>query len=223
VTDPRINFPRVPDPRNDHHLARYIKFCQNLHNLNRKKSRGDYLERHRILPGCMGGLYEEGNVVLTTRREHCILHLMLHKAFPLNEKLGECASMMMGSKGSRFYSSLEFFQKCEQKSKRISESNRKRRVTWGPKISESLKGYEKSQEHCEKISQSMKEAWATRPQMKEACSRLGSKQTEETKRKIGETVSKQKWFWKNENGEIITTRSPTHPGEGWNPGRFPRR
>ena len=222
MTYPGITFPRVPDSRIDHYFNRYLRLCYALLCLERKKQKGDYLEKHRILPGCLGGKYEKGNVVIVTRREHTLLHLLLHKSFPEHQKLAQCASVMCGSKGTRFYKSLAYIQSCEEKSRLIAQSNREREVTWGDKISESLKTYEKTDEHKENIGKAMKKVWETDPTMKDRCSRKGSKHSEESKQKTSQTISRQKWYWKIENGEVIRTRSETHPGDGWNRGKNPR-
>ncbi len=222
MTYPGITFPRVPDSRIDHYFNRYIRLCSALLGLGRKKKRGDFLEKHRILPGSLGGKYETGNVILVTRREHALLHLLLHKSFPEHKKLAQCAALMCGSRGTRVYKSLAYVQSCEEKSRLIAESNRKREVTWGDKTSESLKGYEKTTEHKENIGKAMKRVWETDPTMHERCSRKGSKHSDESKQKTSQTVSRQKWYWKIENGEVVRTRSETHPGEGWNRGKNPR-
>lgn len=222
MTYPRINFPRVPDSRIDHYFNRYLRLCHALLSLGRKKQKGDYLEKHRILPGCLGGTYQKENVIVVTRREHSLLHLLLHKSFPEHHKLAQCASIMCGSRGTRFYKSLAYVQNCEEKSNLIAESNRRRQVTWGDKISESLKNYKKTDEHKENIGKTMKKVWETDPTMKDRCSRKGSKHSEESKQKTSETISRQKWYWKVENEEVIRTRSETHPGEGWNRGKNPR-
>ncbi len=222
MINPEIIFPRAPDSRNNHFLRRYLRMCFSIRSLSRVKCKRDGLEKHRILPKCMGGTYNPENVVLTTRREHTVLHLVLHKAFPTNIKLAECASLMNGSKGSKFYKSLEYCQKNEEKSKRIAESNRRREVSWGHKISSSLKGRTKDKEHRGKISSTMKEVWKNNPTMIDKCSRKNSTHSDESKRKISCAISKQRWYWKIEGTEVIRTRSEKHPGEGWQLGRNPR-
>ena len=222
MTDPRIILPRVPDSRIDHYFNRYLRLCNSFLSLGRKKQKGDRLEKHRILPGALGGTYEDGNVVIVTRREHALLHLLLHKSFPNETKLAQCAAIMCGSKGSKVYKSLAYIQSCEEKSKLIAESNRTREVTWGNKISESLTGEEKTEEHKTNLSTSMKQAWNEGRLTVEKCSRKGSKHREESKRKTSETISRQKWYWKIEDGVVIRTRSETHPGEGWERGKNPR-
>ena len=222
MTYPRITFPRVPDARIDHYFNRYIRLCSVLSSLERTKAKGDYLEKHRILPGCLGGDYLEKNVVLVSRREHALLHLLLHKSFPEHKKLAQCAAIMYGSRGVKFYKSLAYTQSCEEKSILIAKSNKQRKVTWGDKISHSLKGYEKTKEHRDNISKAMREVWSSDPSMLEKCSRKGSKHSEESKRKTSEAISSQKWYWKIENGVVMRTRSKEHPGDGWNRGKNPR-
>lgn len=41
----------------------------------------DYYEKHRIVPGCMGGKYEESNVVWLTPEEHFVAHQLLYKIY----------------------------------------------------------------------------------------------------------------------------------------------
>ena len=222
MTYPRINFPRVPDARIDHYFNRYLRICCSLLDIGRKKRKGDFLEKHRIFPGSLGGDYGEGNVVIVTRREHALLHLLLHKSFPEHRKIAQCAAIMCGSKGSKTYKSLAYIQGGEEKSKLIAESNKRRKVTWGDKISQSLKGQEKTETHRDKIGRSMRKVWETDPSMRDRCSRKGSKHTDESKQKTSEKISRQKWYWKIEDEVVIRTRSEKHPGDGWSRGKNPR-
>ena len=161
-------------------------------------------------------------MVLVTRREHALLHLLLHKSYPNETKLAQCAAIMCGSKGSRVYKSLAYIQSCEEKSKLIAESNRRREVTWGDKISKALSGKEKTEEHRENLSESMKQAWINDPTLRDRCSREGSTQSEESRKKTSESISRLKWYWKIVDGVVIRTRSEKHPGEGWERGKNPR-
>ncbi len=56
--------------------------------------KGVYLEKHRIIPGCMGGKYVKGNVVYLTPEEHYIAHQLLIKIYPNNGKLIYAANFM---------------------------------------------------------------------------------------------------------------------------------
>lgn len=53
-----------------------------------------YTEKHRIIPGCMDGVYDENNVVLLTPEEHYVAHQLLVKIYPNNHKLIYAANMM---------------------------------------------------------------------------------------------------------------------------------
>ncbi len=53
-----------------------------------------YKEKHRIIPGCMGGKYTDENVVLLTPEEHYVAHQLLVKIYPENRKLIYAANMM---------------------------------------------------------------------------------------------------------------------------------
>lgn len=227
MTDPGISLPRAPGPRNQHYLERYERFCKSLQSLSRIKVSGDGLEKHRILPGCLGGEYLESNVVLMSRREHTIAHVLLSKAFPKNFQLGHCAYAMTHSGGlklpSKYFNSLEYFQRCEHKSALISESNRRRIVTWGDKISKALLGKKKTEEHKRNI----RLANAQRELTQELRHSLGSgnrgkSQTRASNEKRSKTVSAQKWWHKVENGTVLTTRSQEPPDSTWSRGRRPR-
>lgn len=48
---------------------------------NRIKQKGDYLHKHRILPGYLGGLYTPDNITYLTPKEHKIVHLLRYKLY----------------------------------------------------------------------------------------------------------------------------------------------
>ena len=52
-------------------------------------------ERHHIIPRCMGGTNDSGNLVDLTLREHYIAHQLLCRIYPENQKLWWAAWMMM--------------------------------------------------------------------------------------------------------------------------------
>jgi hypothetical protein len=71
---------------------------------------GMYLERHRIIPGCMGGKYVDGNISYLTGREHYIAHWLLYKIEPKNRKLAYAFNNMcrIGKNQQRNISSRAF-------------------------------------------------------------------------------------------------------------------
>ena len=53
-----------------------------------------YVEKHHIVPRCLGGSDEIDNLVALTAREHYIAHLLLVKIYPNEKKLVYAARMM---------------------------------------------------------------------------------------------------------------------------------
>ena len=54
-----------------------------------------YIEKHHIVPRCMGGTNDADNLVNLTFREHFICHQLLCKMYPENEKLVYAFSSML--------------------------------------------------------------------------------------------------------------------------------
>ena len=59
-----------------------------------KSTPGLYLERHHIIPKCMGGSNVENNLVYLTGAEHFVAHQLLAKIYPNNDKVIYAAHMM---------------------------------------------------------------------------------------------------------------------------------
>ncbi len=53
-----------------------------------------YVEKHHIIPKCIGGGDEKGNIVQLTAREHFICHLLLVEIYPENIKLKQALWLM---------------------------------------------------------------------------------------------------------------------------------
>ncbi len=72
-----------------------------------KSQHEGYFEIHHIVPRCLGGSDEDGNLVMFTAREHYVAHLILAKEYPDVQGLTYAAFMMSGqNKGSRHYLKL---------------------------------------------------------------------------------------------------------------------
>jgi uncharacterized membrane protein len=76
-----------------------------------EKPKGVYTERHRKLPGCMGGAYVKGNAFYMSARAHFVAHLLLVKIYPGEINILRAASIAGRKNGfklsSRFYAILK--------------------------------------------------------------------------------------------------------------------
>lgn len=72
----------------------YAKHYESL--VNRAKSRKltGYIEKHHIVPKCMGGIDSKENLVELTPEEHYVAHLLLVKMYPNNDSLVYAAMKM---------------------------------------------------------------------------------------------------------------------------------
>ena len=59
-----------------------------------------YVERHHIIPKCIGGTNHRKNIVKLTAEEHYVAHQLLHKMHPDNVKLLLAVKMMSVSGGT---------------------------------------------------------------------------------------------------------------------------
>jgi hypothetical protein len=68
--------------------------------INRRKvlTPNGYIERHHIIPKCIGGLDDKSNIVSLTAREHYICHLLLAKIYPCQKTLYALWMMQCGAK-----------------------------------------------------------------------------------------------------------------------------
>ena len=67
--------------------------------LTRKQAKNivGYVERHHIIPRCIGGTDDETNLVSLTPEEHYLCHLLLVKIYPNNIRLVKAAMFMVSS------------------------------------------------------------------------------------------------------------------------------
>lgn len=59
-----------------------------------------YVEKHHIIPKCIGGPDKIENIVELTAREHFLCHWLLHEIYPDNHKLAYAFSKMCHTKSS---------------------------------------------------------------------------------------------------------------------------
>ena len=74
----------------------YFKHYYLLIERARNRTLDCYVERHHIIPKCLGGLDARSNIVALTAEEHYLAHQLLVKMYPKNSKLVYAAIMMSG-------------------------------------------------------------------------------------------------------------------------------
>jgi hypothetical protein len=101
-----------------------------------------YIEKHHVIPVCLGGTDDKDNLVFLTAKEHFLAHLLLAKAYPQEDSLVvACQAMtMIGGNTQRV-------------SGRLFEKIRKR---YADIVSERMSGKSKSKEHKKNLSDSLK-------------------------------------------------------------------
>lgn len=115
----------------------YDKIYKNLidSRIDRKKETG--LEKHHIIPKCLGGNDKPNNLVYLTLKEHFIAHLLLCEIYPNQQGLWYSIWMMSNrckkNKNSRFYQNIR--EKYIENRKNMKVSNETKH-----KMSESRKG-----------------------------------------------------------------------------------
>jgi hypothetical protein len=134
-----------------------------------------YVEKHHIIPKCMGGLDVKENIVELTAREHFLCHMLLCEIYPQEYKLKHALFLMAIGK-----------QKVKEKTYVIGSRIYERLKE---EYSAMLTGKEQSQETKNKKSKSMLGVWDGKT--KEEMSEIGQKRWE-TRRKNGTDKVTQK-------------------------------
>jgi len=122
--------------------------------INRAKERiiDGYVERHHIIPECIGGSNDPSNIVILTPEEHFLAHILLIKIYPNEYKLFFAVHMMCNGnkkvkRNNKMYGWLR--RKCNEALKLNIRKTRKKETR--PRKKKSL-----SEEHRTRISLSMK-------------------------------------------------------------------
>ena len=127
----------------------YVNIIKNAQAKIRKKGKGEYFEKHHIIPKCQGGTNNPSNLVLLTAREHYICHKLLQMANPKDRNLAFAYQSMITRKtGERIAVSAKEYQYCREKIARINEEFFKHNPG-------NRKGHFKTQETIEKQKHTM--------------------------------------------------------------------
>ena len=169
--------------------------------INRAKTRQieGYIEKHHIVPKCLGGEDIKENIIQLTSREHFICHQLLCEMYPNEFKLKQALFLMSIGK-----------QKNKDKHYKISN-----RIYERLRLEYSLLliGKKQSKETKYKKSESMKKVWINKT--KEEKKLNGKKiletriknnnlyQTEETKLKIKKSLIGRKITWEQKRNKFV--------------------
>jgi len=128
-----------------------------------------YVEKHHIIPKCIGGTDDLSNLVALTPEEHFVAHQLLIKIYPNEPKLIFAVKMMCvktpkHKRGNKMYGWLR--KKYDESRKLIKRKPRKKETKprkpriyteeWRRKIGEGLRGRPVSDETRKKLSIAMK-------------------------------------------------------------------
>jgi hypothetical protein len=195
--------------------------------IERAKSRQleGYIERHHIIPKCMGGTNDKENIINLTAREHYLCHMLLVEIYPNEVKLKYALWLMTIGKrrnikcdygvrvNSRIYERLRLEHSLRVKDKpkpegfgkKVSISNLGKKHTLYTKQKMSCSKKSMSQETKDKISLSHKGRKDTNnTKLKKSLSHKGKKLTEEHKNNI--SINK-----KNKPNPIISLKLKGKP------------
>lgn len=78
-----------------------------------------FVEKHHIIPRCMGGTDDIENLILLPTRAHFIAHYLLYKAYPENTRLAHAFAMMGVCNGYQHRSSKLYSQSKLARSKAL--------------------------------------------------------------------------------------------------------
>jgi hypothetical protein len=73
----------------------YKKIYDSLIDRGKNRELIGYVEKHHIVPRCLGGSNDKTNLVKLTAEEHYVAHQLLVKIYPNNHLLVKAASMMI--------------------------------------------------------------------------------------------------------------------------------
>jgi hypothetical protein len=112
----------------------------------RNKPSSGYYEKHRIIPGCMGGKYDKKNVVWLKAEEHFVAHQLLYKIYKLPKLLYAINMMTIHNTEKRTNN-----KKYSWLRKRFSENHPNKSEHGKKVLSESMYNYYNSIEYKNKF------------------------------------------------------------------------
>lgn len=146
-----------------------------------------YCEKHHIIPKCLGGSNDKTNLVILTAREHYIVHYLLYKIFPENNKIFFALSAMNMIKRWNNISVERY------KPKFTSKQYEKLRIMRKETVSKLLKNRPKSEEHKKHLSEAnIGKKASNEARLKMSAAQKKIIHTEEWNKKVSEGKKKYK-------------------------------
>ena len=141
----------------------YIKIYNNIIEKAKNRQLEGYVEKHHIIPKCLGGNNEKENLVRLTAREHFLCHLLLCEIYPNESKLKYALFLMAIGKNkklikykinNRLYERLkiEYIKISKGKLEPKNFGNKIKSLERNKKIGDANRGKPKPKGFKEKIS-----------------------------------------------------------------------
>lgn len=177
----------------------YQKIYNNL--ITRKIARVGYVEKHHILPRCLGGLDNKENLVNLYPEEHYLAHLLLCKIYPGNQKLLYAAMNMssgaMINNGKRNNKAYGWLRKQYAESMSGDKNPARRNPNLQKEAAKKRIGQKRTEETKAKMSAAQK----------------GRTFSEESKKKMSE-AAKSRPLISEETRIKLKNRTPSSPWAG---------
>lgn len=131
--------------------------------------KGQYYERHHIIPRCLGGNNRKENLVMLTFKEHYVCHHLLCKIYPNNYKIKAAFALMVGSPkqvGKKQYITASMYETVKRELKDlkypwlVAAKNKPRKRKTTPAWNKGLKMGARPKEYNKKSSETLKQHWA---------------------------------------------------------------
>ncbi len=173
----------------------------------------EYIEKHHIIPKCLGGSNKKENIVELTAREHFLCHMLLCEIYPKEHKLKYALFLMaIGKqkiKNKHYKISSRVYERLKKEHSQILTGKKHSKKT-KQKMSESSKGIKKSEETKKKMSESRKGHPMYTNEWREKISQgnIGRKVSDDTKkilseRKKGNTNRRKTVLQYDKNGNFL--------------------
>jgi hypothetical protein len=144
-------------------MCKYQKIYNQI--IERAKGRilSGYIEKHHIIPTCIGGINSSTNIISLTAREHFICHMLLCEIYPDSNKLKQ--SLFLMSRYKKYKISSRVYERLKSEFRHTEETKGKMRKPKPDGVGEKIRN-----------------------------AKLGVKQPNISKAKLGGTTSKKGTF-----------------------------